>query len=694
MTHITLRRPVTFYWLVLATLTTTGLSPSPLLGADNSLVYVTGPNGKLTPLVAKVVVVSSKATLSESPTEAGEPIEPWAIFFRVKNDDKSTGPVNGKLRVGDSKGRPVGWIADKDVRQWSTRFILDPIEPQQDRAFEVQLTGGGSARQNATPDGKRRYALISNQPQVEKGDDSEYPVIVYSGNVQGVGQGGTLARQRNELADVKLEIVFVIETTDFMVGKREPDSRTLFDDLKDTIRGTVTTLSANAKMKGAVRLGFVEYQDSVSTARFTSRKTCDLTDNYDQFISSLDQVQPIIMNDDWPDDVLSGLNEAIQNVNWSQNSVKHVILLGAASCQLSPKGQNPNQLGGVDNFLTRNKNTKWGYNKTGLSIPQLLGRARPQGGSDSRARTSKNFHALLFGRELPQLGDEFVDLSRKLIMMSDQDLEDLLPAVSKKVGQEAVLKLLDACRTYQLIRNQRELALAQYKQIAGNSGEADGLFRAVEPGPDNIKKAADLLSAKIQGSFSALESVREGKGLPAGGQNEISQPLFVLVGAAAEKFKDSPVLEGLATVRDGRGREVAAKKVMVSEVELQHLKSTLDALYTKFKGKTSKVDRQDVGGILNDLKEILAETSAGQDLAADIKLKDLISDLPLRTAALETSPADLALMTTEAFKQWLERLQSAVFRIEDLLNNRPDWLTLSEKAVNDKFTFLRISELP
>ena len=94
------------------------------------------------------------------------------------------------------------------------------------------------------------------------------------------------------------------------------------------------------------------------------------------------------------------------------------------------------------------------------------------------------------------------------------------------------------------------------------------------------------------------------------------------------------------------------------------------------------------------MKEVLAETSAGQDVTAQAKLKDLISDLPLKTAALETSAADLALMTTEAFKEWLEKVESVVFRIDDLLNNRQDWLTLSDRAVNDKFTFLRLSELP
>ncbi|MES2789208.1 MAG: hypothetical protein V4719_06265 [Planctomycetota bacterium] len=662
---------------------------------ENKLVYVPGSNGKPSSLVAKVVVVSSKATLAETPMAQGEPIEPWAIFFRIKNEDGTSGPINGRLRVGDSKGLAVGWIGEKDLRAWSTRFILDPINPQGDRAFELQLAGGGSAKQNAVPDGKRRYALISNAPETEKGDDSEYPVIVYAGNVQGVGQGGTLAKQRNELRDVKLEIVFVIESTDFMLAKYDKnDPKRMFDYLKDMIRETIGTLRSNEKLKGAVRLGFVEYQDNVPKARFTSRTTCDLTDDHERFSASLDRLEAIALEDDWPEDVLAGLNEAIQNATWSSNSVKHIILLGVASCQLAERGQNPNQYGGVDNILTSSSRRPRGFNSTRLTLGQLLSRSKPQGGGDSKARMSKNIHTLLLGRDLPAVDQSVVELSLLLTRATDDQLTSHLAAMVKALGQEKAVETASLCGQYQLIRNQRELALAQYQQLSGNNGEFTGIFQAVEPNAAKVTEAARNLSLKLQESFKDLENVREGNAPAMDSRNELSQPLFTLVGAAAEKFKDTTVYEGTATVRDARGREVAAKKVMVSEVELTRLKSTLDGLFTRFKGKTSKVDRQDVGGILNDLKEVLTETSTGQELAANVKLKDLISDLPLRTAALDTSPADLALMTTEAFKQWLDRLQSAVFRIDDLLSSRQDWLTLSEKAVNDKFTFLRVSELP
>jgi hypothetical protein len=670
---------------------------------SKNLIQVLGQDGKPTALLEKVVVVSNRASIATTPDGSGEPIEPWAIFFRIKNDDGSKSPVNGKLRVGTSAGKAVGWIPEKDLRTWNTRFILDPIEPQGDRAFEVQLDGA-VAKQNSTPLGKKRYALITDSASEDRGDDTQYPVVVYAGNVQGLNEGGTLSQQRNELKDVKLEIMFVIESSDLMfarLNKAAGDDATVMEYIKQAIRGLCVDLRKDPGIAAAVRLGFTEYKDSVETAEFTSRLTCDLTEDFDSFSEKLDAMAPSKLNDDHPDDVLAGLNTAAQKSSWSSNSVKHIILLGMMSCQLNPRGENPPQHG-------QPRNSVWdywrpalqGYNSTGLSISQLISKARPQGGSDSTARTTRMFHSLWFGRDIylsagvedPQAIRDSVEKVR--VALSELSASDMAEAFPQLVDETQKIAALISLLT--VSEHQRLLALSQYRDIASNNGDVDGIFMAVDPGPQNVATAVTGLSEKINETFSVLQKVRDGEGLqmPAAGGNEIAQPLFTLVGASAEKFKESPVLTGTASLRNDRGREVAFKKVMVSEDELRRLRSTLDSLHTTFKEMTRKADRQDVGSILDKMKNAIAATSAGQDIGANVKLKDLISDLPLRTAALDTTPQDLASMTSEAFTEWLDRLESAKFRIDDLLNATQEWLTLSDSAVNDKFTFLRLSELP
>jgi hypothetical protein len=667
---------------------------------SKNLIQVLGEDGKPTALLEKVVVVSNRASISANPNDSGEPIEPWAIFFRVKNEDGSKSAVNGKLRVGTSTGKPIGWIQEKDLRTWNTRFILDPIEPQGDRAFEVRLDGA-VAKQNATPEGKRRYALITDSASEDRGDDTQYPVVVYSGNVQGLNEGGTLSQQRNDLEDVKLEIMFVIESSDFMFRKTniaDGDDRGLMDFVKNSIRSLVEDIRRDDKIRMAVRLGFSEYKDDVPRAAFASRLTCDLTDDFDSFSRSLDEMTPSTLQDDYPDDVLSGLNEAVMGAKWTNNSVKHIILVGMASCQLCEKGQNPPESGNASSNFERFRSglIPKGFNGTGQSISQLISKARPQGGSDSRARSTRMFHALHFGKdpfsgipaeEIAQF-KENIDAIRKICDEASPEVYEAL------ISDEENGDLVSLVGRIEIETHQRNLALRQYKEISQNNGEADGIFSAVDPGDENVLKAVTQLSQKIKETFQVLDKVREGRGLGEMTGNEIAQPLYTLVGASAEKFKESTVFTGTASLRNDRGREIAFKKVMVSEDELRRLRSTLDSLHTTFKEMTRKADRQDVGSILDKMKTAIAATSAGQDIGANVKLKDLISDLPLRTAALDTTPQDLASMTSEAFTEWLDRLESAKFRIDDLLNASQEWLTLSESAVNDKFTFLRLSELP
>lgn len=670
---------------------------------SKNLIPVRDAAGKPTSLLEKVVVVSNRAAISETPSDGGKPIEPWAIFFRIKNDDGSETPVNEKLRVGTGGGKPVGWIAEKDLQKWNTRFILDPIEPQGDRAFEVHLDGA-VATQKETPLGKKRFALITDSPTEEKGDDTLFPVVVYAGNVQGINEAGTLSQQRNDLEDVKLEIVFVIESSDFMffrVNKQAGDESTLMDYVKSAIRELCDELRKDPELAKAVRLGFSEYKDNVSKAEFTSRLTCDLTSEFDEFSAKLDDMKPSELDDDYPDDVISGLSSAASDAGWTSNSVKHIILMGMASCQLHARGENPPQhgqpRGSVWDFF---QPPEQGYNRSGVSIRQLISKARPQGGADTTARTTKMFHSLLFGRDVYlQLGVDADKVKQTVIDVRDA-LKDLsvqemqLAWRSLEPETQSVARIVSTLTTSE---HQRNISLEQYQEISANNGDVDGIFVAVDPGKENVTKAVNSLADKIRGTFAVLQKVRDGEGLdtPNGQEkNEIAQPLYTLVGASAEKFRESPILVGTASLRNARGREVASKKIMVSEEELRRLRSTLDSLHTTFREMTKKADRQDVTSILDKMKSAVAATSAGQEIGANIKLKDLISDLPLKTAALDTTPQDLASMTSEAFTEWLEKIESAKFRIDDLLNSAQDWLTLSDSAVNEKFTFLRLSELP
>lgn len=673
----------------------------PSVHAGEDLLIRAKVDGRITSLYEKVVVVSAKATLAAEPGGRGEPIEPFAIFFKLRTSNGQT-EQNGHVRVGDSTGSPKGWIKADDVAAWNTRFVLEPLQPVPGRTFSVDLGSGTRANLNTVAEGKRRFALITRGAGAE-GDDPAYPVVVYAGNVQAQGAGGTLARERNQLRDLKLEIVFVIEASDFMLG--EFDGVKVGDSVKDAITKAVDSVRKNPALRDAVRFGLAEYQDTSKEADFDCRLTCPLTSSADEFLSKLRVMSPKEIKGDWPDDVLAGLNIAVREAGWSENSSKHIILFGSSSCQLYPKGEGPNQLGGNWNSLTRkfdrsNPETDCGWNTTGLSIAQLIARANPQGGSAAdKARSGRTFHTILSNKKLEKLPGDLEGVVEKVVQSSDEELDRLFQSLAEDKGKDTAIQLILMCFRYYLAHHQRDFARKQYKEIADNDG-VHGLRLEMEPDADSVRSTAQQIAIKLEETFKTLEDTRSGQVSTAQLEqksNELTQTFYAIVGAAAEKFKDKPAITGTASVRDERGREVAQKKVLVSRNELQRLRSKLDAIHTKFQARVAKADRQDAGQILADLKQITVETSAGQaDFAADVKLKDVITDLPLRTTILDTTPRDIAVMDSDTFKQWLNKIEATLFRINDLLdgNNKTEWLELSSVAQNDRFTFLRFNELP
>lgn len=667
--------------------------------ADERLLIRAKVNGRETGLYEKVVVTGGLATIAKAPGGQGQPIEPFAIFFKLRTDSGAS-EQNGFVRIGSSEGQPLGWVKRADVSEWNTRFVLEPLQATPDRAFRVELGGDDAAiLKDAPAEGKRRFALITKQPERDQGDDTPYPVVVYAGNVQSQGMGGALARERNQIEDLKLEVMFVLEATDFMTG--EYDGVRLMDSVKQIVRDSMGIIGQNPDLDGAVRFGIVEYQDKTENAKFTSRLTCGLTGKPEQVLAALDHIEPVALKDDWPDDVIAGLATAVNEAGWSENSSKHIILIGMSSCQLYPIGRAPNEYGFDANIITDSyrklKSSLKGYNTTGLSLAQLIGRANPEGGTSAdKARKAITFHSVLAGKELPALDPKLIDAIDQVVRYSDDQLEKLLDGLSEDGKVADPGKLLKLIFAYHLVKHQRELARSQYRELAKNNG-IDGLFLAVEPNAESIRKETRTIATSLSDAFATLAGVRSGR---VGTQqleqrsNQITQRFYALVGAAAAKFKDMPTLSGTARVRDERGREVAQRKVLVARNELQRLQSTLDAIYKKFQARVAKVDRQDVSKVLDELKEITVATTTGQPLAPDVKLRDVISDLPLRTTALDITAADIAVMPSDAFTQWLNKIESARFRASDLLDGKAEWLELSPLATNDKFTFLRLNDLP
>lgn len=342
-----------------------------------------------------------------------------------------------------------------------------------------------------------------------------------------------------------------------------------------------------------------------------------------------------------------------------------------------------------------------------------MNQARPQGGSDSqRALASKNFHALSnnhpdpfdeagFAPELRKLLEdpEFVAAVENATVAELATVLEWPPEQAREFGR-MVIGATNMRKNRLVWQGRTEF---QFQQLASNKGELEGYYMALNTykSPADRDRALKGLTAALNSAYQSLADAREGKdpdssaAMTSGGSFSDAFYQIVSTSGDAGRFAEQEVVTGYARTRDANGRLVAHQRVMVFKDELMHLYSQFDSLYTRFKNRSSKADRQNVADILNDLKEAVASQAAGQEFDENTDLRKIITfDFPLKTPALDTSAQEIAVMTTPAFNNWLESLATARDRAKTLvLGGKTEWTTLANE-LEQEFSFLLLSELP
>jgi hypothetical protein len=262
-------------------------------------------------------------------------------------------------------------------------------------------------------------------------------------------------------------------------------------------------------------------------------------------------------------------------------------------------------------------------------------------------------------------------------------------------GADFIEALKDAL-AFQAVSINRKRAETQYRELAKNGSATDlvGIFEQPQPTAEGVRNAGDRIKKAIEDSFSAFEqSLRENR--ETRGQNgEIGDRVVEIADAFKKQLKDKESVTVLGAPLNVHGQEVAKLKLLVFKSELVRLRSTLDGIYKRFRGKIKRAQRQDARKLLDELKAAVALASAGQKkFDEDTRLDEVIGDLPLRTPVLATSARALAAMPVEDFERWLGQLEFAGKRARDLVENAGNW----EKhtgGIGSEFGFIEQSQMP
>jgi hypothetical protein len=708
-------------------------------------------------LYKKVVVVRGGARLFEKLDDfpkVGKRLPVFSIFYRLETAKSDAD--KGLVRVGTFDGKSLGWVEMKHMQEWNTRFVLEPIRPQADRTFVFRTRVKDREEEvalDALPEkGTHRcYGFVLEKPDETKDeDDAVYKLFVSTG-AQADSAGNVEVPNEEE---TKLEIVFVLESSDFMNKRYGDDKKRLLDHLQDVVKLIAGEIGRDPELAKAVRLGFVQYWDNVgwragdrrlerdpglsagekkaiearlraSSPLFPAHLTCDLTDDPKKFSDGIMKLKATDLHDDWADDVIAGLNEAVRKAKWSKNSLKHVILIGSAACQLDAEGVNVSQdRPGKDNSFTR-EDAKGpplprGFNSTGMSIQELLDRAQPGAGGTSVDLSHRFFHALFlpneridFARRCPKLTPEKLERFRKHLadVVNEKDEVKVKALRSKltkdlqaEVGsaREAASYLSTLLRAHR-IDYQSSLARAHYRELTKSRSGGQGIFREVDPSAADVEKASRELAKKLIAALRAIKALRAGGDVGRPRDNPLVLPTWRLREDIRKEFQKAPVALGTAKVRDDLCREIAARKIMVSRREMERVAGLLRDWHERF--KKLGANRKNPDDILRELQESLGKQGYGQldlkDGEGKARLKEttlekMLRDLPMRSPALQAKPEDIRRMDDEKFAKWLKRIEEAAQRCQKHLDDSDAWALLTEGAVpgDDKYGFFLLSMMP
>ena len=689
------------------------LSLEAVFADESLLVRVKRPDGSESALLSKVVVTSDNAVLVKQPGEKnGEPIPAFSIFFRLKTD-AGTLEEKGRdgisyWRVGDSNGNPKVWIKQFEritvdgkvtdttlIREWNSRFILDPIDGQDQwpaaERFQVALKGGAVATLQALAAGQKRFAFVTGSPGGE-GLDERFPVIVYAGET---GSKAVRSSGSEILEDLRLEIAFVLESTDFMQSKFN-DGKTLKDYVLDIIREMLTQIEQSGKLKDRVKLAIVEYQDTQDTdkIKFVTRVTQGLTNSTSEIEKAFGRFEGSVIGGDWPEDGIAGIHTAINELEWSPNSCKHIVLIGLGALQEKPKGRQESQYGGEYNSVTEVKDF-YGWSSTGLDVRGITVAAHPNGQDViDRVLKRKNLHALRIDRRSEPLEKEIEEFRDDLVQSSESELEAKLEVLADRGVN--LRELIPVVFSNYLANYQIKLASQQYRKLSENDGNAQGFFDETEATPEGVRDSTRKLILELERALEEYDKLAKNEFTTSNREEAgaFTESLYAIADAALrEKLKRDPALVGEAETRNASGREVAQLRVMVGRKELEVLRNKMDAIQQTFASRTKKADRQNVDDILKDLQSAIASGAAGQGLDAGVNLQDVITDLPLKTQCLRTTAADIAAMSPEDFADWLSQVSYAVKRCNAILDNSEEWVSIGSGVI-DEYAFLRRDELP
>ncbi len=287
------------------------------------------------------------------------------------------GSESGLLNVGDTRTAPIGWMKEEDTVDWPHSIVVEYGSPEKrkpvlyfkDAQDLTDIVDAGEQRsekvlklyeevEKATGEGRtlpQDYPIVCMEPGQMSSKLNINPVLeskfveldgkqarMLRVTAAGEDRGATTfdnpdyigRRQQNRalankagldaLEGIDLDLVFVVD----MTGSMQPWVDGLFKAITDLAK----SMELNPKVSGRVRLGLWGYQDNpgFSGIQYLTKCFTPTLLNAKDFTGVLDGLKVNKKTPDkYPEDVFSGVNDAIRKTQWRSKN-RFVMIIGDA----------------------------------------------------------------------------------------------------------------------------------------------------------------------------------------------------------------------------------------------------------------------------------------------------------------------------------------------------------------------------
>ncbi|ADK84832.1 serine/threonine protein kinase PpkA [Desulfarculus baarsii DSM 2075] len=305
--------------------------------------------------------------------------QPFYVYTRPSEQDRAA--QRGWYEVGsDARGGVIGWMQAKDVFEWKQAMCLAYTHPEGRKPVLMFAEEPPLAKLVAAPPAQRDPAVEAlykaiadkNIPvdfpvksvEPQKAVDIskqfyllpilDFKVVDFAGRegrvvkLAAVTAGGPEARQASDirsntayveeatqestqvaadtLKNLVFDVVFVMDTTVSMRPNIEATLR--------VIRQVAANLGSDPEAAQGVRFGFWGYRDSaedIPGIEYTTKNYTPTLQTAAEFENTLAGVQVTEIDSvDYPEDVFSGVDDAMRKTAWDDNAIKFMVLVGDA----------------------------------------------------------------------------------------------------------------------------------------------------------------------------------------------------------------------------------------------------------------------------------------------------------------------------------------------------------------------------